>query len=68
MSLLAGNWAEMLGQRRFTVLPPVGHRDKDVVALVALYVLEVFDEQWLALRLCLFAVELDKLIISPQAA
>jgi hypothetical protein len=39
-----------------------------MVAFVTLHVLEVLDEQWLSLCLCLFAVELDKFIIGPQAA
>jgi hypothetical protein len=68
MSLLAGDGPEILGQRRFAVLSPVGHRVEDVVAFVTLHVLEVLDEQRLALCLCLLAVELDKLIIGPQAA
>ena len=39
-----------------------------MVAFVTLHVLEVLDEQRLALCLCLFAVELDNLITGPQAA
>ena len=67
MSVLAVDRPEPADAASFARLRPVGQRNEDDVALVALHVLEVLDEQLLAPCLGLFAVALDSLILDARS-